>query len=70
MLYHGIDYVVDDSWQVLKETLEKAHPTVTPIAAQTPEQTHWMFEGRKGIAVVPDFPAAVLKILQDLKARV
>ena len=36
MWYHHVDYMVDDSWQVCKETLEKGYPTVTPIAAQTP----------------------------------
>ena len=69
MWYHHVDYMVDDSWQVCKETLEKGYPTVTPITAQTPEQSHWRFQGQEGITVVPDFPAAVLKILQDLEVR-
>ena len=30
MWYHHVDYMVDDSWQVCKETLEKGYPTVTP----------------------------------------
>ena len=68
-LYNHVDYMVDDSWQVCKETLEKGYPTVTPIAVQTPEQSHWRFQGQEGIIVVPDFPAAVLKILQDLEVR-
>ena len=58
MWYHHVDYMVDDSWQVCKETLEKGYPTVTPIAVQTPEQSHWRFQGQEGITVVPDFPAA------------
>ena len=40
MWYHHVDYMVDDSWQVCKETLEKGYPTVTPIAVQTPNQSH------------------------------
>ena len=55
--------------RLYKETLEKGYPTVTPIAVQTPEQSHWRFQGQEGITVVPDFPAAVLKILQDLEVR-
>ena len=69
MWHHHVDYMVDDSWQVLKETLETGYPTVTPIAAQTPHQSHWRFQGQEGITVVSDFPAAVLKILQDLEVR-
>ena len=49
--------------------LGKGYPTVTPIAAQTPHQSHWRFQGQEGITVVPDFPAAVLKILQDQEVR-
>ena len=33
------------------------------------KQSHWRFQGQEGITVVPDFPAAVLKILQDLEVR-
>ena len=69
MWYQNVDYIIDDSWQVLKETLEKGYPHVTPIAVQTPEQSHWRFQGQEGITVVPDFPAAVMKVLQDLEVR-
>ena len=67
MWYEHVDYIVDDAWQVLKETLEKGYPKVYPIAVQTPDQDHWRFQERKGITVVKDFPAAVVKILQDLE---
>ena len=48
MWYHHVDYMVDDSWQVCKETLEKGYPTVTPIAVQTLSKATGDFKAKRG----------------------
>ena len=56
------DYIIDDSWRVIKECVDW-EVTKVAFAVQTPEQDHHRFQGVPKVEVVKDIVQAVNLIL-------